>query len=64
VTALTEAVAADPKNPSYRYHLGMAYASTGNVEKAREALTAALKLSPNFEGAGEARQKLTELKGL
>jgi putative PEP-CTERM system TPR-repeat lipoprotein len=51
----------DPKNAVYQYHLGLAYAGSGDKEKARKALQRALTLQPTFEGAAEARQVLATL---
>jgi putative PEP-CTERM system TPR-repeat lipoprotein len=48
----------DPKNPSYRYHLGLAYAKVGESKRAQQALSEALKLQPDFEGAADARRLL------
>ena len=50
-----------PNNPSYHYHLGLAYAKTGNVEGARKSLETAIKLKPDFEGADDARRTLASL---
>jgi len=52
----------DPKNPIYRYHLGLAYARSGNTELARESLRAALDLRPGFPGAANARSVLSTLR--
>lgn len=51
-------VKAQPKNPQYRYHLGLAYAKTGKAEKARDSFTEALKQQPDFREALEARNAL------
>jgi tetratricopeptide (TPR) repeat protein len=58
-----EAIQKVPDNAKYRYHLGAAYAATGNAAKAREALEKALELGSTFDGADEARRLLAELKG-
>jgi Flp pilus assembly protein TadD len=52
----------DPKNAMYHYHLGLAYAKTGEAAKARKSLELALKLQPNFPGANDARTTLASLK--
>jgi len=44
------------------YHLGMAYARTGQAALARQQLQQALKLDPNSTDAQTARQELAELK--
>ena len=63
IPPLQESVAKDPKNPVYRYHLGLALALSGDKVKARDALSQALKLSPNFDGADDARKVLAEIQG-
>jgi tetratricopeptide (TPR) repeat protein len=61
IAPLRDSVAKDPQNPVYQFHLGLAYAKTGEKPKAREALEQALKLNPDFDGAAEARKVLSEL---
>ena len=63
VAPLLQSVQKDPKNATYHYHLGMAYAGSGDKERARASLQKALSLDANFSGATEARQALSELKG-
>jgi tetratricopeptide (TPR) repeat protein len=58
---LEDAVAADPMNASFSFHLGLAYAQNGEDSKARKALQQALTLDPKFDGAQEARQTLGKL---
>ena len=50
-----------PKNPVFRYHLGLAYAKLGYSDRARKTLTEAIKLNPEFDGAGDARMVLASL---
>jgi Tfp pilus assembly protein PilF len=51
VVAFGEILKADPKNP-YAYHfLGVALYEVGELEPARDAYRAALKLSPQYLGA-------------
>jgi Flp pilus assembly protein TadD len=57
-----KSVEKDPKNPAYHFHLGLAYAKTGDSPRARQALQQALALSSNFAGAADARQLLASLK--
>jgi Tfp pilus assembly protein PilF len=58
IDTLTDCVRKDPKNPTYAYHLGMAYLQKGDKAKAKASLNEALKLSQSFSGAAEARQAL------
>ena len=46
-----QSVAGAPLNPTYRYHLALAYARSGDVENARRAVEVALKLNPDFSEA-------------
>jgi tetratricopeptide (TPR) repeat protein len=61
VSLLEEAVAKLPENPVFRYHLGMALAKKGDAAKAKQSLEMALKMSPNFPGAVEAKSTLASL---
>jgi tetratricopeptide (TPR) repeat protein len=63
VRSFQESIEKDPKNPSFHYHLGLAYEKTGDPERARQALEQALALNPNFNGADHARKTLQSLKG-
>ena len=51
-----------PENPTIMYHLGLAYAKKGETDKARAELERALRLGDKFDGAGEAKKALAELK--
>jgi putative PEP-CTERM system TPR-repeat lipoprotein len=53
VPAFEKSVSLAPENASYHYHLGLAHAKGGNLQEARRAVDAALKLNPNY---AEARQ--------
>ncbi|HSL21168.1 MAG TPA: tetratricopeptide repeat protein [Vicinamibacterales bacterium] len=44
----------DPGNAGYQHHLGLAYASAGDVARARGALQRAVDLAPGLTGAREA----------
>jgi Flp pilus assembly protein TadD len=63
ISTLERSAAAQPRNPTYLYHLGLAYAQDGQHAAARRSLERALELSPNFEGASDARALLSSLKG-
>ena len=49
------------QNPTYQYHLGLAYAKTGDRQKAKEALQRALAIKADFSGAEEAKKVLETL---
>jgi tetratricopeptide (TPR) repeat protein len=59
--ALEMSVLKEPNNPVYLYHLGMVYASRGDRAKAGVTLDRALAISPNFEGADDARRTSAQL---
>jgi putative PEP-CTERM system TPR-repeat lipoprotein len=59
---LRDAVAREPRNASFQYHLGLAYARGEDSKKAREALERALSLDPKSPLAAEARSALASLK--
>jgi Flp pilus assembly protein TadD len=58
IPPLRRAVEREPGNPSFHYHLGLAYSQTGYKNAARRALERALKLKADFEGADDARKVL------
>ncbi|NOT44114.1 MAG: tetratricopeptide repeat protein, partial [Acidobacteria bacterium] len=62
VDPLRQAVAADPSNAVYSYHLGVAQSESGDQAGARASLQRALTLDPSFEQAEEARQRLASLR--
>jgi putative PEP-CTERM system TPR-repeat lipoprotein len=57
-----QALDKSPRNPGYLYHLGAAYAKSGETIRARTSLEAALKLSSTFDGATDARRILESLR--
>jgi tetratricopeptide (TPR) repeat protein len=58
IPAFQLAVEKAPANPTYHYHLGLAHLKNGDTERAKASFSQALKLDPNFPGAGEARKAL------
>ena len=60
LTLVQEAKSQD--NPRFHYHLGMAYAKSGEIIRAREQLQKVLTMSPESNDAGEARRTLSQLK--
>ena len=61
VPPLVRAIEKDPKNATYHYHLGLAYAKTGDTAGARRALERALELGSSREWAPDARRELAAL---
>ena len=51
-----------PSNPTFWYHLGLAYAKSGETTQAKKALDRALDLNPTFPDASDARAVLASLK--
>jgi len=51
----------NPKNPTYQYHLGLAYSKSGDDARARVALETAVALQPDFAGADDARKLLAAM---
>ena len=52
-----------PEHPVIRYHLGMAYFRNGQLRSAEKELKEALTLSPDFDGADEAKKALESMGG-
>ena len=61
ITQLTECINKDPKNAVCEYHLGLAYTKNGQRARAVEHLEKALKISPDFAGADDARRVIGTL---
>jgi Flp pilus assembly protein TadD len=51
-----------PDNPQFHYHLGMAYAKSGQPALARQQLEKMLKMNPDAGDATDARKQLAQLK--
>jgi tetratricopeptide (TPR) repeat protein len=63
IPPLKLSVEKEPNNPMFHYHLGLAYAKAGIQDQARQALTRALTLKPDFSGASDAKSVLGSLGG-
>jgi tetratricopeptide (TPR) repeat protein len=61
IETLQEAVTANPINPTYHYHLGLAYQKSKNVPMAKKEFAAALKLNPKPDQAEEIKKNLGTL---
>lgn len=55
-----QSIEKDPGNPTYHYHLALAFAKTGDTLQARRAAEKALTLKPDFP---DAQRLLASLKG-
>ncbi len=62
IQALKKSVALVPKNPSYSYHLGIAYMRAGDKAKAKEVLESTLHMEPNSAFAQDVKNLLVSLK--
>jgi tetratricopeptide (TPR) repeat protein len=61
ITQFEQSIQQDARNPIYHYHLGLAFAKTGEDAKARAALQEALAIQPNFARADDAKRVLATL---
>ena len=61
IPLLQASVDRDPRDPIYQYHLGLAYAKSGDKARARQCLEQALRLAPDFSGSAEAKRALATL---
>jgi cellulose synthase operon protein C len=52
----------EPDNPTFHYHLGLAYAKAEKPAQARQHLERVLKLDPKYTDADGVRKQLAELK--
>ncbi len=58
---LESCVRKTPNDPVFQSHLGVAYFQAGDFAKARVALTKALSIKPDFDGAADARKALATI---
>lgn len=61
IQLLQECVDKNPRNPTFNYHLGVAYYRAGRKSQAKQFLETAVKLEPNVTEAGDARKLLSSL---
>jgi len=61
IPLLARAVDADPSNPAYRYHLGIAYSKAEREASARSELDRAVSLSKSFPGRDDALRALAQI---
>jgi tetratricopeptide (TPR) repeat protein len=63
ITLFKEAIKKEPDNALFNYHLGLAYAKSGQAGLARQQLDHLVKIKPNFPDINELRQAVAEVKG-
>ncbi len=63
INLFKEAVKKEPDNALFNYHLGLAYAKSGQAALARQQLDRVVKLKPNFPDVEELRRAVAEAKG-
>jgi uncharacterized protein HemY len=51
----------EPDNPTFQYHLGLAYVKIGDMDKARTALQRAVKTGGDSSDGRDARKALAAL---
>jgi cytochrome c-type biogenesis protein CcmH/NrfG len=61
VPLFEEAIKKDPKNPTYRFHLGLALLKAGDKARARQAFEGVVNGSPDAPEADEARKALATM---
>jgi Tfp pilus assembly protein PilF len=61
IPPLRVSIAKAPDNPSFHYHLGLAYQATGDKAAAKQSLERALRLKPDFDGAADAKKALATI---
>ena len=60
ITHFKEALKKEPDSALFNYHLGLAYAKSGQAGLARKQLDRVLKIKPDFPGVEELRQVVAE----
>ena len=63
VTLFKEAVQKEPDNALFNYHLGLAYAKSGQVNLAKQQLDRVVRIKPNFPEVEELRRAVAEARG-
>jgi tetratricopeptide (TPR) repeat protein len=58
-----EALKKSPNDPTFHYHLGLAYQASDQPTLAKEHLQQVLKLKPDYNDADGVRKALSELHG-
>jgi len=63
IDLLEEAIKTQPNNPTYQYHLGMAYQGASDRAQAKAHLERALQIDPKYPHADDIRKALSSLAG-
>jgi Flp pilus assembly protein TadD len=63
VTLFKEAVQKEPDNALFNYHLGLAYAKSGQASLAKQQLERVVRIKPNFPEVEELRRAVAEARG-
>jgi tetratricopeptide (TPR) repeat protein len=63
INLFKEAVKKEPDNALFNYHLGLAYAKSGQAALAKQQLDRVVKIKPNFPDVEELRREIAETKG-
>jgi tetratricopeptide (TPR) repeat protein len=63
INLFKEAVKKEPDNAVFNYHLGLAYAKSGQAALAKQQLERVMKINPNFRDVDELRRAVAEAKG-
>ena len=63
INLFKEAVKKEPDSALYNYHLGLAYAKTGQAGLAKQQLDRVVRIKPNFPDVDKLRQAVDEAKG-
>src|SRR5581483_4467654 len=58
-----DALKKSPANPTYHYHLGLAYQKSDQPGLAREHLQRVMKIKPDYPNADEVKKALADLQG-
>lgn len=63
INLFKEAVKKDPENELFNYHLGMAYAKSGQAALAKQQLDRLVKIKPSSSNVEDLRKAMAEAKG-
>jgi len=62
IALFREAVRKEPDNPLFNYHLGLAYARSGQANLAKQQLDRVVRIKPDFPDVEELRRAVAEAK--